>query len=169
MYTSSSKLSNTTEHNNLINRNPNNNNSHSANNNNSHSANNTNHSANNTNHSTNNTSHSPIRSITPFRCTGRVKHNHSNMRLLLGKAGVERVQIRCMEPITTVMKRQLKAGIFSKRATDGVRILVDGVPSNLRVNTIRHMGKAGNPKISGSKDMDGDNSNNNLSRIPGPR
>jgi hypothetical protein len=132
MYTSSSKLTNTTEHNNLIRRNASNN------------------------------SHSTIRGITPFQCMRHIKHNHSKIRARLGEAGAERVQIKCREPTTTVMKRQPMAGISSKGATDGVRALVDGLLSSLQVNTIRHMGNAGNPRISGNKEMDGDSSNNNL-------
>lgn len=48
------------------------------------------------------------------------------------------------------------AGISSKGAMDGVGALVDGLLSNLRVNTIRHTGNTGNPRIIEIKEMDGD-------------
>ena len=64
--------------------------------------------------------------------------------------------MRWRELTPRVMKRQPMAGISNKGAMDGVGALVDGLLSNLRVNTIRHTGNTGNPRIIEIKEMDGD-------------
>jgi hypothetical protein len=54
----------------------------------------------------------------------------------------------------------MAGGISNKRATDGVRALVCGVLSSLQMQV--NMAKAGSRRISGDKEVVGDNSNSNL-------